>query len=133
MSKKPLLTISLAAKKAGIGVETVRYYQRIGLIERPPKPLSGYRIYSEDTVARLRFIQRAKELGFSLLEISSLLSLGSGHCRETKELAASKLNVVKRKIDDLQALAGTLETLIQSCEDNPSEQQCPLIEALSKN
>jgi Hg(II)-responsive transcriptional regulator len=133
MSKKPLLTISLAAKKAGIGVETIRYYQRIGLIEEPPKPLSGYRVYPEDTVARLRFIQRAKELGFSLSEISSLLTLGSGNCKETQELAAYKLNVIKRKIEDLQSLASTLEELIRSCEDNPSQQKCPLIEAISKN
>ncbi len=86
MPEKPL-TINVTAKKAGIGVETIRYYQRIGLINKPEKPLSGYRVYSEETVSRLRFIQRAKELGFSLAEISNLLALGDGRCKETKELA----------------------------------------------
>ena len=70
MSEKPL-TINVTAKKAGVGVETIRYYQRIGLINKPEKPLSGYRVYSEETVSRLCFIQRAKELGFSLAEIRS--------------------------------------------------------------
>ena len=72
---KKILTISVAAKKAGIGVETIRYYQRIGLVDEPEKPTSGYRVYSEEVIARLRFIQRAKELGFSLSEISILLEL----------------------------------------------------------
>ena len=88
MSEKPL-TINVTAKKAGIGVETIRYYQRIGLINEPEKPLSGYRVYPEETVSRLRFILRAKELGFSLAEISNLLALGDGRCMETKELAAT--------------------------------------------
>ena len=89
MSEKPL-TINTTAKKAGIGVETIRYYQRIGLINKPEKPLSGYRVYSEETVSRLRFIQRAKELGFSLAEVTNLLVLGDGRCMETKELVTLK-------------------------------------------
>lgn len=129
--KKPL-TINIVAKKAGIGIETIRYYQRIGLIEKPEKPLSGYRVYSEDTVARLLFIQRAKELGFSLTEISNLLALGDGRCMETKELALHKLEIIKSKIYDLQAITNTLEKLIQSCESNSAHQGCPLITAILK-
>jgi MerR family mercuric resistance operon transcriptional regulator len=124
-------TISAAARKAGIGVETIRYYQRIGLIKEPEKPLSGYRVYSEESVSRLRFIKRAKELGFSLAEISRLLELGDGKCMETKQLAAHKLEVVKNKLQDLELIASTLEKLIQSCESNPSHKGCPIVAAIS--
>jgi MerR family mercuric resistance operon transcriptional regulator len=132
MSEKPL-TINVTAKKAGIGVETIRYYQRIGLINKPEKPLAGYRVYSEKTVSRLRFIQRAKELGFSLTEVTNLLALGDGRCKETKELAAHKLEIIICKINDLQSIASTLEKLIQSCESNPDYQGCPIISALQKD
>lgn len=131
MSKKPL-TINVVAKKSGVGIETIRYYQRIGLIEQPEKPLSGYRIYSEGIVTRLLFIQRAKELGFSLADCASLLALGNGRCAETKELAAHKLEVIKSKLHDLQAIASTLEKLIQSCESNSTHQGCPIITVISK-
>ncbi|SJM94961.1 MerR family transcriptional regulator [Crenothrix polyspora] len=131
MTKKPS-TINIIAKKSGIGIETIRYYQRIGLIEKPEKPLSGYRVYGDDTVARLLFIQRAKELGFSLVEISSLLALGDGSCLETKALAIHKLDIIKSKLHDLQAIANTLEQLIQSCEANSAHHGCPIITAISK-
>lgn len=126
------LTINVIAKKAGISIETVRYYQRIGLIEKPEKPLSGYRVYFEDFVARLLFIQRAKELGFSLAEIATLLALGDGSCAEIKELATHKLTIVKNKLHDLQAIAIRLEKLIQGCETNSNHQGCPVITAISK-
>ncbi|MDP2903397.1 MAG: MerR family DNA-binding protein [Methylovulum sp.] len=129
MSEKPL-TISVTAQKAGIGIETIRYYQRIGLIDEPEKPLSGYRVYSENLIARLLFIQRAKELGFSLSEISTLLALGDGNCAEIKELATHKLAIVNNKLHDLQAIANTLENLIQSCESTSNRQECPVITAL---
>ncbi|CAA9890241.1 Mercuric resistance operon regulatory protein [Candidatus Methylobacter favarea] len=131
MSDRPL-TINGTAKKAGVGIETIRYYQRIGLIDQPEKPLSGYRVYSEDTISRLRFIQRAKELGFSLAEISRLLALGDGSCRETKELAAQKLEIIKSKLQDLQSMASTLEKLIKSCESNQDHQGCPIITAIAQ-
>lgn len=131
MSKK-ITTIKIAAQKAGIGVETIRYYQRIGLIEKPEKPQSGYRFYSDETIARLLFIQRAKELGFSLAEISNLLALGDGQCMETKELATHKLAIIKKKLHDLQAVANTLENLIHSCESNSAQPGCPIITAISK-
>ncbi len=131
MSEK-ISTISMAAKKAGIGLETIRYYQRIGLVEEPKKPNSGYRVYPEETVSRLKFIQRAKELGFSLSEISTLLVLGDGQCVETREIASHKLTIIKNKISDLQAIESTLEKLINSCEKNPSHQGCPIISAISE-
>ncbi|MCX7067584.1 MAG: MerR family transcriptional regulator [Methylococcales bacterium] len=130
-SPKPA-TIKTVAQTVGIGIETIRYYQRIGLIEKPEKPLSGYRVYSEDAIARLLFIQRAKELGFSLADCANLLALGDGCCRETKELAAHKLEIINSKLHDLQAIACTLEKLIQSCEANLAHQGCPIITAISK-
>lgn len=131
MSKKPL-TISLVAKKSGIGIETIRYYQRIGLIQKPEKPLSGYRVYSEGIIDRLLFIQRAKKLGFSLAEITNLLALDDGRCTEAKELAIHKLEITKNKLNDLQAIASTLDKLIQSCESNSAHQGCPIITAILK-
>jgi DNA-binding transcriptional MerR regulator len=80
----------------------------------------------------LLFIQRAKELGFSLAEISSLLALGDGSCLETKALAMHKLDIIKSKLHDLQAIASTLEQLIQSCESNSVHHGCPIITAISK-
>lgn len=132
MSEKKA-TISVVAEKAGIGVETIRYYQRIGLIDGPEKPLSGYRVYPELTISRLRFIKRAKELGFNLSEISNLLVLGDGKCQETKELAAHKLEIIQSKIHDLESIETTLQKLIQSCEESPSNQGCPIIDAISNS
>ncbi len=131
MSKKPL-TINWAAKKSGVGIETIRYYQRIGLIEKPEKPLFGYRVYSEDMVTRLLFIQRAKALGFSLADCADLLALGDSRCVETKALAVNKLEIIKSKLEDLQAIANTLEKLIKACESNSGHQSCPIITVISK-
>jgi len=126
------LTISVVAKKAGVGVETVRYYQRIGLIQEPEKPITGYRIYPEEAITRLCFIQRAKQLGFTLSETSSLLGLGDGKCVETKELAHKKLESIKSKIKDLSSMAHALERLIESCEDNSEHKGCPIIKTISR-
>lgn len=125
-------TISVVSKITGVGVETIRYYQRIGLIDKPAKPISGYRTYADNTISRLGFIQRAKQLGFNLSEIYTLLELGDGKCLEAKQLASSKLEIITSKINDLQSMATTLETLIDCCNDNPPQQQCPIISAISK-
>lgn len=132
MRSKPL-TISIVAKQAGVGVETIRYYQRIGLIEEPVKPASGYRVYPAGTVARLHFIQRAKELGFTLAEIADLLEIGEGKCDETRRIAAHKLELITAKIKDLESMADVLRKLIQSCEANHLHQGCPIISTLSKD
>lgn len=126
------LTISTAAKQAGVGVETIRYYQRIGLILEPTKPTSGYRIYTKQHIQQILFIQRAKKLGFSLGEIKMLLSLGGSDCNRTKQLASARLEDVKGKIKDLTAIANTLETLIDSCEGNNPQAPCPIIEVISQ-
>lgn len=126
------LTINSISKKSGVGIETIRYYQRIGLIEKPEKPLSGYRVYPEEVVDRLRFIQRAKALGFNLAEIAILLALGDGKCNEAKAIAIHKLGIIQNKLHDLQAIESTLKKLIQSCEFGSSHQNCPIITAIAK-
>ena len=126
------MTISRAAEEVGIGVETIRYYQRIGLIEEPEKPLSGYRSYPPETVERLHFILRAKQLGFSLAEIESLLALGDGSCRESMLVAQTKLSLIQQKIADLQGLEQVLQRVVDACESNPDTHGCPLIEALGR-
>lgn len=126
------LTISVVSKITGVGVETIRYYQRIGLIDKPAKPISGFRTYTDDTISRLGFIQRAKQLGFNLSEIHTLLELGDGKCLEAKQIASSKLEIITSKINDLQSMATTLEVLIDCCNDNSPQQRCPIISAISK-
>ncbi|MBY4677640.1 MerR family transcriptional regulator [Marinobacterium arenosum] len=125
------LTISAVAKQAGVGVETIRYYQRIGLLAEPVKPAAGYRTYSQRDIRQIHFIQRAKQLGFSLKEIKVLLSLEQGDCDRTRQLATHKLADVQNKIRDLKAIATTLEQLITSCERNESGSSCPIIDAIS--
>lgn len=124
------MTISRAAQEIGIGIETIRYYQRIGLIEEPEKPASGYRIYPSETLERLRFILRAKALGFSLAEIESLLELGDGSCRESMLVAKTKLQLIQQKIADLKSLEQSLKGVVKACEINPDTNGCPLIETL---
>ncbi len=131
MVKKPL-TISRVAQSVGVNIETVRYYQRRGLVRLPPKPCTGYRIYLPETVNRLRFIKRAKELGFTLSEIKNLLSLGDGHCREARSLAEHKLSLIHDRIRDMQAMERVLKGLVKACGQHGDGPGCPLIETLGK-
>jgi len=125
------LTIGQLARAAGVNVETVRYYQRLGLVHEPPKPLQGYRRYPPETVERLRFIKRAQGLGFTLQEIAELLALGDGHCREVQVLARQKLERIRARIRDLQAMAVALEDLLARCDADVDDQGCALVEALA--
>ncbi len=124
-------TIGTVARKAGVNVETVRYYQRIGLLAEPARPPGGVRRYAEATVARLRFIRRAQQLGFSLDEIRNLLVLNdSVHCREARSLAALKLAAVDSRIADLRALRKRLRELVAAC-DAGATSACPILDTLS--
>lgn len=100
----PGLTIGQLARAAGVNVETIRYYQRIGLINEPVKPAQGYRRYPTPTVERLRFIKHALELGFSLDEITDLLSLNDRDCLDARRIAEHKLEVIQKRIDDLSGM-----------------------------
>lgn len=124
-------TIGQVANAAGVNVETIRYYQKRGLIQEPPKPENGYRIYPQPTVSRLSFIKRAQALGFTLEEITKLLDLGDGKCEETQAIARQKLEQIATRIHDLKAMAQVLEDLLAACETSTTAQQeCPIIEAL---
>lgn len=127
------LTIGHLAKAAGVNVETVRYYQRIGLIREPLKPAQGYRRYPASLVETIRFIKRAQELGFSLNEISELLSLNAMNCDEARTIAEHKYAVIQQRIDDLSAIQHELSRLINACRKNVSGQEhCAIIATLSK-
>ena len=126
------LTIGQLAKEAEVNVETIRYYERRGLIERPDKPTTGYRQYSNDLLQQLFFIKRAKALGFNLDEIQNLLSLSVGHCTEIQSLAVQKLDQVRYKIKDLQRLEDVLSDLVRQCNASADEAHCPIVDALFK-
>jgi MerR family mercuric resistance operon transcriptional regulator len=124
-------TIGKVAHRVGVNVETVRYYQRIGLLAEPARPRGGVRRYPEETVARLRFIRRAQQLGFSLDDIRNLLVLNdSTHCREARSLAAHKLDLVESRITDLRALRKRLRELVAAC-DAGAAGACPILDTLS--
>ncbi len=127
------LTIGEVAKRSGIGLETVRFYERKGLIEEPPRTDSGYRQYPAAVVARLRFIKRAKELGFSLKEILELLSLRvdpDTTCADVKKRADLKILDIEQKISTLQKMKKALTKLAASCTGSGPSSDCPILEAL---
>jgi len=123
-------SIGTLARLAGVNVETVRYYERIGLVTRPPRASKAIRRYSRDTLDRLRFIKRAQWLGFSLDEIAKLLSLGDADsCCETRVLGETKLDLLQRKLEELATIRSALERLLAECADHRGA-GCPLVEAL---
>lgn len=124
-------TIGTLAKQAGVNVETVRYYQRRGLVIEPDRPLGGIRRYTDVHVRRLRFIGEAKGLGFSLGEVADLLALEDGrHCREAERLGSRKLAMVRDRIGQLRRVEEVLATLVDRCRCNTGKVRCPLIAAL---
>lgn len=127
------LTIGKVAKRAGIGVETIRFYEREQLLPEPARdPSSGYRRYPESTVSRLQFIARAKELGFTLRETRELLELRAGPatCGTVRARAEDKLDDVRRKIQDLQRIERALLTLAEACPGSGDLDDCPILGAL---
>ncbi|MGE0499620.1 MAG: MerR family DNA-binding protein [Rhizobiaceae bacterium] len=127
------LTIGKAAGKAGVGVETIRFYERRGLIARPPKPAEGFRNYDCDTVARIRFIRQAQVLGFSLREIEELLGLRAdprGDCAVVRKQAVAKRREVERKIAGLERIRTALDTLIAQCPGKGALAACTVLEAI---
>ncbi len=126
-------TISRLAAEAGVNVETVRYYERRGLIRQPTTPSSGWRHYDNDALLGIRFIKRAQKLGFSLDDIEEMLALrgsrSEARCGKTRERAQRKLAEIESRLADLRAMREALETLAASCGSlDPGV--CPLIDAL---
>jgi len=131
------MTISRAAEQAGVGVETIRFYERRGLIKQPARPRSGgYRFYDDEVVERIRFIRQAQELGFSLREITELLSLRAdpaADCGDVRTQAVSKREEVDRKIAQLQHIRAALNQLIASCPGSGALRACTIIDALNRH
>lgn len=130
------MTISEVARKTGIGVESVRFYEKSGLIDEPPRTESGYRQYPATTVARIRFIRRAKELGFTLKEIKDLLYLRldpATTCEDVRQMAEEKLGNVRAKIQSLKGIEDALGELIGACSVGGPDGECPILEALGQD
>ncbi|MDD5412689.1 MAG: MerR family DNA-binding protein [Methylobacter sp.] len=125
------LTIGNLAKQAEVTVETIRYYQRIGMLDEPSKPGSGFRHYPAHAITRIRFIKRAQQAGFTLKEIAQLLSLDTGHCADVRKIAEQKCQQIDAQIKDLMALHNVLDALAKRCQSDSSAEHCSLIDALS--
>lgn len=127
------LTIGRLARAAGVGVETIRFYEREGLLPEPARTASGYRQYPLDTVDRLAFIRRAKHLGFSLGEIRELLALAhaKGERARVKAITEHKLAGIERRIEELTRMRAALAELNRQCSGHGPVEGCPIIEALS--
>ena len=129
------LTISKLAKKAQVNIETIRYYERRGLIPKPPRTDSGYRQYPQEMIKRIEFIKRAKELGFSLREIYELLSLRldpTTPCSEIKSRTEAKIVYIEEKIKTLKGMKKALVELSRACSGRGPISECPILESLEE-
>lgn len=127
------LTIGKLARSAGINIETVRYYERIGIMPEPERKDSGYRQYSPEDLSRLKFILHAKELGFSLKEIGELLELRvdpETNCDDVRQQAEIKIADIEEKIKTLQRIRAALLNLTTACRERKQTSECPILEAL---
>jgi MerR family mercuric resistance operon transcriptional regulator len=125
------LTIGILAKRSGVNVETIRYYQRRHLLHEPSKLLNSYRQYPLETVKRVRFIKRAQTLGFTLEEVGGLLRLDEKKaCLETREIAAQKLTLIEEKLSDLSRMKKALSRLVRACDASSVGEPCPIIHLL---
>ena len=128
-------TVGQVARRAGVGIETVRFYERHGLLDEPERRESGYRQYGDPDVAVLRFIRRAKRLGFTLKEIKALLALrldGSATRSDVRAQAAAKVADIGAKIRDLQRMRDALSVLTAACHGDGPATGCPILEALDQ-
>jgi MerR family mercuric resistance operon transcriptional regulator len=127
------VTIGALAKLAAVGIDTVRFYERRGLLPAPGRTTSGYRLYTQDSVARIHFIRRAKRLGFTLDEIQTLLRLQDqgGAKAEVRELTRHKLIEIDTRIRDLERIRSVLQELARSCSGKGNVDSCPIIEAIA--
>lgn len=129
------MTISQLARESSVNLETIRYYERRGLIPKPPRNASGYRQYSQEDIARTKFIKRAQALGFSLKEISEILSLRmepGTTCGDIKARVEAKIDEVEQKIADLRQMRKALLKLVSKCTGKGPVGQCPILEILNK-
>lgn len=129
------LTIGEVAKEAGVGVETIRFYERKGLIDRPSRPMSGFRRYDGQMPRRIRFIRHAQQLGFSLREIRDLLDLRvdpNVSCADVRAKAVAKVDEVEEKLASLTRMRDTLLAITRSCAGEGPTSECPILDALEE-
>jgi len=129
------LTIGRLAREAGVNLETVRYYERRGLLPKPPRSASGYRLFPSDAAQRLRFIRRAQELGFSLKEIRELLSLRVSRTTTSRDIRAraeAKIVDIEAKIKSLESMKKTLRKVTRVCDGCAPLARCPILESLDR-
>ena len=134
-SRMDPLTIGALARAADVGVETIRFYEREGLIAEPPRRRSGYRQYPPDTVRRVQFIRHAKDLGFTLKEIAELLAMRVAPgktCADVRALARAKISDIDRRTDDLQRMRTALERVARRCRGQGPTSECPILDALDR-
>jgi len=127
------LTIGKLARQGGVNIQTIRYYERVGLIPKPNRTSSGYRLYNEEAVRRLGFVRKAQILGFSLHEIDELLSLRMRPgvtCADIRMRARQKIATVEEKIAELTRIRGALAKLATACRGEGPTSECPILEAL---
>lgn len=130
-----ILSIGQVARRSGVGIETVRFYEREGLLEEPPRRASGYRQYSEQVVKRIHSIKRAQKLGFSLKEITELLMLrvdGQTSCKEVKQHTEAKIAEVEQKLIELQRMRQALLQVAALCTGEGPASACPMLDALEQ-
>jgi MerR family mercuric resistance operon transcriptional regulator len=129
------LTIGKVARGAGVNVETVRYYERRGLIDRPSERRGAYRVYPPETVHRIRSIKRAQGLGFSLEEIKDLLAMSANanaRCGDVRSQAERKVDEIEEKIRSLRAVRRSLSQLAEACQANKPITECPILKSLNE-
>lgn len=129
------MTIGQVAKQAGVGVETIRFYEREGLIAEPARRASGYRRYAPEAVRRIRFIRHAKDLGFTLREIKELLEMrveSDCHCDKVLALARAKIDDVEQRIGKLQKMKRALSALARDCQRGRPSDACPILKAMGR-
>lgn len=122
------------AAEAGVNVQTLRYYERRGLLREPERLASGYRSYPPEAVRTVRFVKRAQRLGFSLEEVESLLQLAAGgprSCASVQQLAAEKITDLEQRIEALEAMRSSLSQLVATCDRPRARRECPLLEAIA--
>ncbi len=134
MNKAGHISTSELAKRGGVNLESIRYYERMGLLPKPPRSGAGYRQFSPESVRRVRFIKRAQELGFSLKEIKELLALriAPGSTRaDVRKRAEAKIADIEGKVEHLREMKKALVSLTEACCENGPASECPILESLN--
>jgi MerR family transcriptional regulator, mercuric resistance operon regulatory protein len=133
MNTNPLLTIGTLSARTAVNIETIRYYERIGILQKPPRSAGGHRLYGNEHQRRLVFIRRSRELGFSLKDVRLLLGLAGGRCvtcAKVKSIAEQHIAHIRRKVKDLKRLERVLSDMVEQCRGDEVA-DCPILDALA--